>query len=106
MQWSRCTYTFLVLFVLSSTNHYYTVLKPNHLFKNPTLSFILSRYCDFYDGTAFTLYEMMCDKMHFDGVQPYNVRSLTRTHARTAMFENKQTPQKDRGKKVLQLLVY
>jgi hypothetical protein len=37
-------------------------------------------YCDFYDGRAFTLYEMMSNTMHSDGLIPYNARDKTARH--------------------------
>ena len=62
----------------------YSQAKPPR--QNPTPFFCnFSRYCDFYDGTAFTLYEMMCTTMHFDGLQPYNV-CIADTHARTHRY--------------------
>jgi hypothetical protein len=37
-------------------------------------------WCDFYDGRAFTLFEMMCKAMHYNGLEPYNARDKVVRH--------------------------
>lgn len=37
-------------------------------------------YCDFYDGRAFTLFDMMCSGVNAAGTSPYQIRSKQNRH--------------------------